>query len=143
MNTPLIAYYHALYKSALAFNIVAGIGIIFGLESFHVNVSGSELPQHPLVLMLIALVGFAIVMFGFVYSRAGQRFEYSDGNYLIILCGSAKIAFTLIMVGFVLKGGITAEVLGVIAIDFIFGLLFFESLAYKNKNAAQFSTPDQ
>lgn len=139
MNNSRVAYYHTLYRSAMIFNFLAGVGFIVGFASFYRMIGGGELPSHPVVPMLLTLLGFAIAIFGLVYNRAGQRYEYIDGDFLMALSAFAKIAFTFIVVGYVYTADIPVGVLWVVAIDFLYGLLFAESLIYKKKNASQFN----
>ncbi len=137
MSNSRISYYHVLYRSAMIFNFLAGAGFIFGFGAFYRMIGGGELPAHPVLPMLLSLLGFAVAVFGLVYHRAGQRFEYDDGDFLVALSACAKIAFTLVVVGYVYAADIAPGVLWVVAIDFLYGLLFAESLIYKRQHAAQ------
>lgn len=132
------AFYHKLFNSALIFNIAIGTTFALAFEPLYTLIGG-ELSSHPLTSLFTSMIGFAIVMFGFVYFQAGRRFEYDDSNFLIVLSGFAKLAFFFIMLGYTVLSNLPWEMMIVAVIDCLYGLLFIESFIYKNKYSQEYS----
>jgi hypothetical protein len=100
-------------------------------------IGGGELPQIPLLKLFIVLMGLAIGLFGGVYYQAGRRFEYEDSGFLITLGVVGKLAFFSLVLVYALRGDIPWGMVALGFVDFMYSLLFIESLIYKSNQSQQ------
>lgn len=142
MESRRIDYYHKMYKSAVIFNIAVAATFVLGFEPLYTMIGGGEMPQIPLLKLFILLMGLAIGLFGGVYYQAGRRFEYEDSVFLITLGVVGKLAFFSLVLTYALKGDIPWGMVGVGLVDFVYSLLFIESLMYKSKQSQLLPTAD-
>lgn len=131
MQKSRLNFYRNMFLSGATFNFLAGFMLIFLFIEFYTFIGGENFLQTPLFNAFRYLVGFLVVLFGFVYFHISQNIRSESSRLLATVSLLGKVIFFLVFTTYVIADKLPFGMAGLVFIDLVYALLFLEYVRYK------------
>lgn len=135
MSKQRVSYYQCMFYSAALFNWSAATSFIIGFQDIYTFMGGGSVPQEPIFNLLLQLLSSIVALFGAVYFFIGRNPNTPSARGLIVTAMVGKLLFVCFFTGYAITGLTPWGFVGLVFVDFVYAVLFFEFLRFQSSTA--------
>ncbi len=131
MNEKKVRYYKKMFLSGAVFNGCAALLFFFAFEDMYIFMGGDTVPQAALFNLFLQLTSSLVFLFGGIYYAISRNPDSYASRQLAIVGAVGKLLFVFFFTRYALSGDIPLALAGLVSVDFIYAVLFFEYIRYQ------------
>jgi len=121
-----VRYYKKMFLSGAVFNWCAALLFFCAFEDMYIFMGGDAIPQAPLFNLFLQLISSLVFLFGGIYYVISRHPDSFSSRQLAIVGAAGKLLFFFFFTSYALSGDIPLALVGLVSIDFVYAILFFE-----------------